>query len=202
MAEKDSWPSIKQHGLLTSNEVISRSGITNEHAATKQRSHRNDKEIFDVKELGQIVLRDQVPMPPERLEKALEGGITPDEWYYIINERVFFWAEEHRLLRLLNARLYRDLEHDVLTIDTESLIKAHFENIRICHMNSGNTFPAPHKRGADLFKKIEDYETRANGNPSKPVVEITVLGGVPDISNHVTHVRRMKGSEVLHDLDK
>lgn len=200
MAEKNSWPSIKRYGLLSSNQVIARSDLNTKDIASKQRSHRAKKEVFSVKDLGQIILRDQIPMSPERLSKALSDGLTPSEWYYIINERVFFWAEEHRLHRLLNARQYRNLEHDVLTIDTESLINAHYNNIRLCHMNSGNTFPNPHKRGVDLFKTIEEYEVRANGNPIKPVVELTVLNGVIDIVNHVVAVRKMQGSTVIDNL--
>jgi hypothetical protein len=39
------------------------------------------------------------------------------------------WAEESRLLGLLKARLYRDLEHDVLTINSKSLITAYQSSI-------------------------------------------------------------------------
>jgi hypothetical protein len=201
MAEKDTWPLIKQHGLLTSNQIIERSDLEQAQIEVKKHAHRANKETYNVTGIGTVSLRDQVPMAPKRLALALSDGLSPKDWYSLINERVFFWAEEERLNRLLNARLYSKLEHDVLTISTESLLHSHSANIRLSHMNSGNTFPSPHKRGADLFKTIQEYEVKANGNPKKPVVEITVLDGVPDIASHVISVRRMKGSNILEELE-
>lgn len=197
MAEHGSWPSIKNNGLLTSNEVFARSCSDPTTLVSLQRCHRPQKISRDVAEIGQIILRDQLPMPPHQIMRALPDGMTPEDWYSVINERVFFWTEEERLHRLLKARQYRSLEHDVLTLDTASLLQNHIENVRLCHMNSGNAFPMPHKRDLNTFKCIEDYEVTSTGRPKKPVVELTVLGGVIDIADYVIEVRVMRGSEVL-----
>ncbi|WP_439504133.1 DUF7002 family protein [Methylophaga sp.] len=200
MAEKNSWPSIREHGLLSSNEVTNRAGHSVNGTESISRTHRQNKTSYQIPDVGTIVLRDQKPMPPIQIQRALSNGMSASDWYEIINERVFFWVNESRLLTLLNARQYRDLEHDVLVLNTESLIKAHLENVRLCHMNSGNTFPFPHKRDINTFKSIVDYPTKTNGRPQKPIVELTVLGGVMDIHEHVLEVRVMKGSEVLGHL--
>jgi hypothetical protein len=50
--------------------------------------------------------------------------MTPQQWYKLINSRVFFWVKEERLHRLLTAAEYVDFEHDVLTVDTASLLSA------------------------------------------------------------------------------
>lgn len=111
------------------------------------------------------------------------------EWYRLINARVFFWAEEHRLERLLGARAYRKSRHDVVVLDTASLVAAYAPAIRLCRLNSGNTFPMPHRREVADFCTIEDYPCRRSGKPVKPVVEVTVDYAVPDIARHVVEVR-------------
>lgn len=196
MAEAGTWPSIRDRGLMSASAVLDHFGVTGK-ARNEYEAHRTTKMSVLPHAPGHIVLRDQKPMPPERLARALVDGTTPEEWYRLINAKVFFWAEENRLHGLLNARDYRHLEHDVLTIDSGPFIRAYANQIWLCHMNSGNTWPMPHARGADVFKRIQNYPANARGYPAKPVVEIVVDGQVPDIARYVVQVRRMKGNETL-----
>lgn len=122
MAERDSWPSIRQHGLLSSNEVARLSGLTGPDLRNLRSGHRAEKLTVEVPGIGAIVLRDQKPMAPDRIRRALTDGTPAARWYELINDRVFFWVSEARLLKLLGAREYRALEHDVLTLDTASLL--------------------------------------------------------------------------------
>ncbi|MBQ0946302.1 hypothetical protein KAK07_23385 [Ideonella sp. 4Y16] len=202
MAEAGSWPSIREHGLLSSNEVTRLSGATDPAATHLRRGHRAQKVPVDVPGIGTIVLRDQIPMEPARIQRALPEGVSAADWYELINERVFFWTAEERLHRLLNGRQYGHLEHDVLTLNTASLVAAHGDRIRLCHMNSGNTFPAMTRRGPEIFKELAAYEMNTRGHPRKPVVELTVLQGVPDIAAHVVDVRRMRGEVVLRQIPR
>lgn len=200
MAEADTWSSIRRHGLLSTEEVLLRSDLERSEIERLLCSQRPDKATVRVKQVGEVVLRDQKPMAESRLKKALAPGLTVQEWYRLINARVFFWAQEHRLLGLLNASAYRQLEHDVLIVDTASILSAHADEAWLCHMNSGNTFPVPHPRGRDAFKRIADYPAKSNGAPMKEVVEITFDKHVLDIAAHVLEVRRMRGSETIAKL--
>jgi hypothetical protein len=130
----------------------------------------------------------------------LLNGVTPRDWYETINSKVFFWVQEERLHGLLNARAYRILEHDVLVIDTASFVAAHESQIWLCHMNSGNTFPVPHKRDLNAFKRIASYPTKSSGAPAKEVVELVVDYQVLNIAQHVIEVRRMRAKEVLRTI--
>jgi hypothetical protein len=199
MAEADTWPAIKANGLMSTSAALDYHAIGGLQRSALEAGHRPEKVQLG-KGQGAIILRDQKPMPPERLARGLRDGITPTDWYKLLNAKVFMWAEEHRLLGLLNARQYRNLEHDVLTIDTASLLAEHAADIWLCHMNSGNTFPIPHHQGATTFRRILDYPIKANGSPQKEVVEVVVDYHVPHISKHVTEVRRMKGETVLGTL--
>lgn len=197
MAERDTWESIKNRGLLSTTAVLDHFGVTGVERARYESEQRPAKMEVLPGHPKKITLRDQKPMPRNRLATALRDNITPEEWYRLINNKVFFWAEEERLHGLLNARDYRKLEHDVLTIDTSSFVRAHSERIWLCHMNSGNTWPWPHMRGHDTFRRIPDYPVKRSGNPVKNVVELVVDHSVPDIANHVIEVRRMIGDQVL-----
>lgn len=199
MAEAGTWPSIRRHGLLCSNEVARLSQLPNEQVVALRREHREDKLRVTVPGIGAVVLRDQKPMRPTAIARALTD-MSVHDWYELINDRVFFWVEEDRLLGLLEAREYAHLDHDVLTLNTETLVRENEARVRLCHMNSGNTRPYPHRRGSDTFKRIRDYPALPRGGPSKRVVELTVEYGVENIRRHVVRVRRMRGAMVLHDL--
>lgn len=200
MAERDTWSSIKAKGLLSTTAALDLYQVNGGARQRLERGHRPQK--VTVGPAGDaIVLRDQIPMAPDRLEVALIDGTTPGEWYELLNGKVFMWAEEARLHRLLKARYYRHLEHDVLTIDAAKLMKVHAERVWLCPMNSGNTFPVPHRRGREIFQRIDKYPTRAtSGRPQKEVVEVVVDYSIPDIADFVVEVRRMQGDQVLHDI--
>jgi hypothetical protein len=199
MAERGTWGSIKARGLLSTSAILDLVGVAGAARASLENQHRAEKVTVGVGAQG-IVLRDQKPMAPERLKQGLSDGLIPSDWYRLLNAKVFLWACESRLVGLLKARHYRELEHDVLTIDTRSLVNAHAASIWLCPMNSGNTFPIPHRRGGSTFRRIPDYPTKKSGMPTKEVVEVVVDYRVPDIAKHVVAVRRMRGDEVLQTL--
>lgn len=199
MAEKDTWPSIKANGLLSATAILDRFGVNGAQRIVIEEGHRPEKMLIGPKDFG-IVLRDQKPMSPSRLTDALVDGTTPAQWYRFLNGRVFMWAREERLFGLLKARQYRKLEHDVLTIDADALLANYGEKTWLCRMNSGNTWPVPHARRMDDFKRIADYPSRRSGIPYKEVVEVVVDYSVPDIADYVLAVRRMRGDVVLGNI--
>lgn len=200
MAERGTWPSIKVNGLLSTTAVLDRFKVNGADRAALEEGHRGEKILVGPDGVG-IVLRDQKPMRPSRLKDALIDGTTPEQWYKFLNGRVFMWAQEERLFGLLGARDYRNLEHDVLTIDAKPLLTAYQEAVWLCRMNSGNTWPVPHERGMDDFKRVVDYPTKKrSGAPYKEVVEIVVDYSIPDIAQYVLEIRRMKGKTVLEQI--
>lgn len=197
MAERGAWDSIRTHGLMSATAVLDHLKVEGNDRSRFESEHRDQKMDVRAGHPSNIVLRDQKPMPEGRLLQALTDGTTPQQWYELINEKVFFWVEEERLHRLLGARDYRNLEHDVLTLNSAALIPAYAEKIWLCHMNSGNTWPIPHRRGTEVFRRIADYPVKPSGSPTKTVVELVVDYAVPNIAEYVVEVRSMKGSEVL-----
>ena len=134
-------------------------------------------------------------MDDRGLERCLRDGLTPRNWYEILNARVFFWLLRSRLMRLLKARAYRKAEHDVLEIDTASLVDAYRERITLAGINTGATKPIPAPRGKATIVGIAeyDYAGRILTHPREPVVELAVEIGVPDIADFTQRVVVMKG---------
>jgi hypothetical protein len=200
MAEADTWDSIRQYGLLSTSAILDLHSIVRDARLPYESLHRPNMMTVQSPAFPAMILRDQKPMAANRLQKALGKGITPSDWYKLLNRKVFFWATESRLHTLLNARPYRNVLHDVLTIDGESFFTEYHDRIELCHMNSGNTWPMPHPRDISVFKAIVDYPTKRNGNPTKEVAEVTVMYSVPDIADHVSEVRKMRGLEVIGSI--
>jgi hypothetical protein len=191
MAEVGTWPSIQQRGLLSTTASLDALSIAGAQRTALESSYRPEMTHLRIGAPDDIVLRDQRPMPPNRLVQALPKGVTTEQWYRLINSKVFFWVSPERLGRLL--RSYGAFEHDVLQVNTASLLDAHFARTSLCHMNSGNTLPIPHHRDETIFKRIPDYPVNSVGTPLKEVVELVVEYSVPDIANHVVNVTRVKG---------
>lgn len=145
------------------------------------------------------------------LKKDELTDMSPEQWLTILNDRVFFWLHPAKLDRLLGAKRYRDLEQDVLVVDTGSLLDAHEVNVRLSPMNSGATlYPNAPARGSDTFATIEryPYAQRRRGRPvSEAVTELAVIGGVHDVAKHVIRVERRRGAAIIgtvwdaHDRD-
>jgi hypothetical protein len=198
MAEDGSWPSIRERGLLSTSALLDLYAIDGEARRNIESRHRPNSVPITRTGLPNAVVRDQKPMSDEGLRRCLTDGMTPEDWYRTLNEKCFFWLTEDRLLTLLNARPYRTQAHTVLIVNTASVVNAHAERVRLCPMNSGCTKPYPHPRGRDTFSTIERYPFEArSGRGRDAIVELAVIGGVPDMAKHVEMVRRMMGREVL-----
>lgn len=200
MAECDSWPCIQRHGLLSTTAALDLFEVNGERRDLLETSRRQEKNLIEHPVHGRLILRDQKPLNEKRLKSCLEDGLSPSDWYAILNGKTFFWTRRDRLITLLNAEAYRDDEHDVLTVDTESLLAEDHERVFLCHMNSGNTGQFAHPRGRNTFRRIADYPARNSGRPVKEVVELLVDYAVHGISRHVVRVERMRSDQVLSTI--
>ncbi len=198
MAERGSWPSIREHGLLSTSALLDLYGIAGVERAAIEGQRRPGPVALDHLALGRAVIRDQKPMSDAGLRRCLTDGMTPEDWYRLLNGKVFFWLTRARLLRLLNAAPYRDAEHDVLELDTAALVAAYREAITLSASNSGTTARFPVARGRATFLPIGDYpyrHWRTKRSRGERVVELAVEGGVPDAGRFIRQVTRMTCSQ-------
>lgn len=199
MADKDAWPSIEKHGLLSTTALLDLYEISGKARQALELAHRPESVVIRHPKHGEAVIRDQKPMDDKGLKRCLRDA-SPTEWYQILNGKSFFWLQEHRLQRLLQARAYREESHCILTVDTRMLIEKHRERINLSPINSGCTKPMPHPRGKDCFLSLQeypfDYWVKKRGKNGDSAVELTVEYAVPDISRLVTRVEIRKAGKV------
>jgi hypothetical protein len=201
MAEQDSWPRIQHIGLRTTAQLVDACAPdpATRDAILNQRRAESFELIHPV--VGAITVRDQKPLKAHNLKLV---DVTAEEFYRLLNSRVFMWATPERLARLLGARSYRNSVHDVLVLDTRSVVEAHADNIRLTCMNTGSTiFPSAPPRGAASFMTIEEFpfaDLRRRRRLQDTVVELCVIDGVDNVQDHVLRVERRQGGTVVDTI--
>jgi hypothetical protein len=202
MANAGTWESIRQWGLLSTTALLDLFCINGEQRYLIESCHRPRSIEIHHPRHGTATIRDQAPMRESALFKCLDG-IDPRGWYELLNRKAFFWATEQRVRTLLDARLYRNEEHTVITIDTASLLAEHADQVALSPINSGNTLYNPPLRGRYTFHSIADYpfeERRKKRGIANAVVELAVDYSVPDLIKHTVVVERRRGAAILQQL--
>lgn len=205
MAEEGAWGSIMTHGLMSTEALLDLYGIDGVERVKILEHHRPGCVVINHEVYGSAVVRDQKPMSDSGLNKALQDGLTPRDWYMLLNGKTFFWTTRERLLRLLQANAYRDKRHTVLTVDSAEMFARHGSNITLSPYNSGATKPNPFPRGKDCFLPIHEFpyeywrkiKSRREDNV---FVELVVEYGVPDIAEFTERVELMQGDKVIDVL--
>lgn len=181
-------PGIERHGLLSTSLLLDAHEIEGDYRVAIERRCRPSAVQLDHPVYGATMINDQSPMSETALAKCLDGGLTPAEWLVLLNGRVFLWASERDLRDLLEARANRNRPVTVLILDTLRLARDYASLIEFSPINSGNTRRKPARRGLKTFSPLERYGyaewTGLRGKRDR-IREVTVLGGVPDISNYL-----------------
>lgn len=200
MAERGSWESICGRGLLSTSALLDLYGVSGDQREAIESARRPTKVLIASKGKSTAVIRDQIPLNEKKLRRCLPEHLAPSDWYRLLNTKVFFWLTRERLQRLTNAKAYSNRSHDVIEVDTQSLIKAHRDRIWLCQINSGNTSHVPAPRDETTFKRIGDYPYDRRRRRSDRVVELAMDHSVPDIVEHVSRVVVMRGTAVEREL--
>lgn len=191
MAEDATWPSIQAHGLRSTSSLLDLYGIEGDERARLETEHRSEAVELRAPRLPVAVIRDQAPIHEPTLATVLRDGLTPSDWYRILNERVFFWVSEKRLDGLLAARLYRDRAHTVVVADTQSVLDQHRDDVTLTPMNTGNTRMIAMPRGLDTFASLAEYPFEERRRAGKePVVELAVMGMISEVERLAVRVER------------
>lgn len=145
---------------------------------------------------GRAIIRDQKPLIESRLRKVLQDGMSPREWYTLLNRKTFFWVAEKRFETLRTARAYEGQRQTLIIVDCGKLLSRHADRVTLCPMNSGATRPMAFPRGRTTFLPISKYpfdESRRKRGRKGAVVELAVEYSVPDIRDLVISVSELGG---------
>ena len=188
MAELGSWPSIQQHGLLSASGLLDLFEIQGLQRIQLESQWRPESVPLNHPIYGSAVIRDQLPMPEDKLSTLLTGATTR-EWYELINRKTFFWVDPQRLIWMLRAPPYRNKTHSVLTVRTEVLLSRHLATVTLSDQNSGSLHSGK-IRGPDTFKQVSAYRSRW-------IAELAVDYSVPDVADFTLRVEERRGDKVL-----
>ncbi|QJW93935.1 DUF7002 family protein [Frigoriglobus tundricola] len=195
MAEATNWASIQATGLLPASRLIEIAGVTGEERRRLEREQRPEHTALP----NGVRIRDQKPMPADALRVCLVG-VTPAEWYALVNARVFFWLDPERLNRQRAACGPRP--QVVLTLDAVALAEAYRESAAVTPINTGNARRKPAMRGAATFIPYPTWlgsawasEAAALGIPERSrghaPVELTIAAPIPDALGYVVTTQEL-----------
>ena len=198
LAEAGNWPSIQKHGLHCATALLGLAGNTDADRHRVMR-HRATRTILS----NGTIVRDQTPMPPAALRSCLHG-MTPDEWYALLNSKVFFWADVERLNRHLHA--CRRHPQVVMVLDAAALLLRYGPRAAVSAFNTGNARRRPASRGHATFvpyftwcesgwqHEAVGLGTRPRSRSHRPA-ELTVDRAVSDVMDFVVNVRFVASGE-------
>ena len=180
LAVTSNIPSIRQHGLLSTQHLLEIANIpSSEHQAILT-SHRQNELILP----NGIIIRDQSPMPPNALVKVLPDNITPSDWYYLLNTYVFLWANKERVIRHWNA--CGSVPQSLLVFDAPKLLEELGDHIYLSPINSGYALRAAALRSPELHVPYQEWiktgwpVVMGKQQPrTKLPIEILVKGSIP-----------------------
>jgi len=185
IAEKRNWDSIRKHGLLSTTALLDLFEYKGRDRFEIESQLRLRECCITHPTYGVAFIRDQDPMRDKpgdgiSLEKCLVG-VTPQQWFELLNRRTFFWTNLTGLGYMLGAKLYRNRSHYVITVDSKELLRRHADKVSLSGMNSGSLY-GQKKRSADTFKSISEHKMPW-------VNELAVDYSVPDITELMTSVK-------------
>jgi hypothetical protein len=192
VVEASNWASVQRRGLLSTLELLNLAGLSAEARKQISRTQRLRFTILS----DDVAIRDQVPMPAKALRRCLVG-MTPADWYALLNRKVFFWCSRDRLDRQLCA--CGDRPQVILTLETQRLVARHAQFVALTPFNTGNARRKPAIRGQATFVPLATWlksawrsEAKSLGVSERPSshapVELTVEGTVRDVAEFVTEI--------------
>jgi hypothetical protein len=194
--------SILAHGLRCTTSLVQASTLPAEQRRALLTTRRAAEVPLTLQDGRSVRLNDNLPLSIKSLQTCLDDGWSPADWIAHLNQHVFFWPSEQRLLSLLGARMNREREREVLVFDTSSLVAAHLARVGLSPINSGASMRKAARRGAATFTPISAdsfAQWRRLRGRSQPddVAEVVVRGDVPDAALHLVEVRRYRGPQRL-----
>jgi hypothetical protein len=194
MARVGAWPQIERHGLLSVRTLLDLSQKSERERTAIAVERKTSSVSLDVPLVGTVLLRDQGVLNSAKLQRALNCSMPVEDWVTLLDSRVFLWAKPESLEGLVKAKSYRRAPQTIIEVDSRTLFEGYRREIEVADINTGAVLHRPAARGSFTFQSIDEY--RRVGR--REVVEVTVVGGIPDIARFVKRVvhRKPDGQEL------
>jgi hypothetical protein len=187
LAEAYNLRSILKHGLMSTERLVGMTQIPEPERKAILRGHRPG----NVRLSDDVLIRDQRPMPPAALAKALDGDLDPADWYALLNGFVFFWLDRERMDRQRSACGTRP--QVVLTFDASALLDRFGAEAFVSPINSGNARRKAARRGRDTFVPYRAWSQRGwpTGRRTRPPAECLFRCVIPTPAPYLVSVTKV-----------
>ena len=179
LAEPANLASIRRHGLLSTERLLDLAKVPENEREAILFQHRPESVVL----ANGVIIRDQKPMPPQLLARALPKDVSPSEWYRFLNRFVFLWSNRERVERHLRA--FGARPQILLAFDASQLLEQLGDRIYLSPINSGNARRRPAPRSTQIFIPHREWiksgwrATEGESRPrSSPPAEILVEGNL------------------------
>lgn len=201
LAEEANWLSIEEHGLLPAETLISSALPAEPDGFGLVRAQRPRHTVLSTG----VHIRDQKPMPAKALASCLVG-LTPPEWYALINAHVFFWFDPARLNRQRGA--CRARPQVVAIVRTAELLEQFAPVIFLTPFNVGYALRKPARRCEASLVPYNVWsssrwltETQATGckprSRKHPPAELLVRGPIPRFERLVKSLVKLAAGKLF-----
>ena len=85
MAEDGSWPIIKEYGLMSTSAILDFLKLRGDHRAEIESNRRPETIQLAGENSILFAVRDQKPMADSALRRCLADGLSPSDWYKMLN---------------------------------------------------------------------------------------------------------------------
>jgi hypothetical protein len=180
LAEPSNLASIRQHGLLSTDRLLDLAEVPGNEREAILCQHRPESVVLP----NGVIIRDQRPMPPRLIARALPKDLPPSAWYRFLNRFVFLWSTRARVERHLRA--FGGRPQILLAFDASQLLDQLGDKIYLSPINSGNARRRPVPRSTLIFVPYREWirtgwrtlgdESRA---PRTAPAEILLEGNLP-----------------------
>jgi hypothetical protein len=199
LVDASNWASVQKHGLMSARLLMEVCGGIEPGA---YRNHRPNSQRL----ASGLLIRDQRPMPPKALTRCLASGLTPEDWFELLNSKVFFWLDLERLNR---QRLACGPSPQVaLIVNASRLLMKYNDLATVTPINTGNARRSPALRNFTTFVPYKRWlidrwaDENIPGVRPRPrnhrPVELTISEAVPDILDYVIAVVPLSSGQILN----
>lgn len=187
LADADNLPSILEHGLMSTERLLDVARVPETERAAVLRCHRP----HSVRLSANVIIRDQRPMPPAALARALDDGLEPADWYAMLNGFVFLWADRDRVTR--HRRACGDRPQVMLTFDGATLLERFAAEAFVSPINSGNARRKAARRGRDTLVPYTAWLRVGwpTGQPRRPPAELLFGCTIPTQAPYLMDIARV-----------
>jgi hypothetical protein len=198
LADIRNLKSIQAHGLLSTQRLVELSANADRSIL---RRHRPEEKYLD---FGSFI-GGQGNMQRKSLKRALRSGLAPEDWFELLNSKVFFWLDLNRLNCHRAAR--KRQKQVVLAIDARRMLDEYAPLASVTPINSSHAMRTMAPGNLSTFVPYKKWlesgwdSEQVPGISSRPKTwwpaELAITGQIPDIARFVIGSVYLDASEQI-----